>query len=165
MEELTKWTDTDAPVLGPYPISRDGLKKILVKAYNITKQPRDFYPKIEDIDDLLESEPFQRSSWVREDAFKLFILCIVWGFRRDRLWHDANPGHTRATADNLYTYVTTPYTGEDSYELHVGVWDDSVPEDIREDRQAAFEYMQSIITDESIYQIVDTDKRKNGGAA
>lgn len=158
MEEIVKSEDLEEQDIGPYQVSREDMTKMLIKAYNITKEPRDYYPTVDEIDDLLESEPFQRSMWVREDAFKLFVMCIVWGFTRDKAWHAANPGFKKATSETLYKYVTTPYTGEDAYTCHVGVWNEDDSDELKEDRQSAFEYMQSIILDESIYQIVDEKK-------
>lgn len=158
MENYEDWKNPDLPVLGPYPIARADLDRMLIKAYNITREPRDYYPTVEDIDDLIESEPFQRSVWVREDAFKLFIMCTVWGFRKDDLWHKAHPGSRKATAENIMRYITTPYTGDDSDVCHVGVWDESASDELKEDRQAAFEYMQFIIMDPSVYVIVSEKK-------
>lgn len=165
MENYGTWGDTDSPILGPYPITKTNLDKMLIKAYNITKEPRDYYPTVDSIDDLLESDPFLRSSWVREDTFKLFIMCLVWGFSRDKVWHAANPGYSKASAQNLLKYVMTPYAGDDSDSLHVNVWDENASEETKEDRQAAFEYMQSIVMDKSIYQIVDKSEKKSATCA
>lgn len=164
MEDLEKQKGGDE-VLGPLKISRLELERLLSKAYNITKEPRDYYPTVESIDDLIESEPFQTSVWVREDTFKLFIMCLVWGFSRDEAWHRANPEFQRATPKNLYAYITTPYEGEDAYSCHVGVWDEGASDELKEDRQAAFEYMQSLIMDESMYIIVEENTKKKANCA
>lgn len=144
---------------GAYPISRDMMDKLLIKAYNITKTPLPYYPTVEMLDDLLESEQFQEDPWVREDSFKLFVLCVASGFSKDTVWHKENPGHKHITADNIYTYVTTPCTGEDASTCHSNVWENGASDEAKEDRQAAFEYMQSIITDTSIFRITDKKKR------
>lgn len=137
-----------------FPVSKTSLEKTLYKAYQITKEPLSFYPTVEMIDEFLESEEFKEIR-VQEDLFKFFVLCIISGFTRDKLWHKAHPDHRHITFNNLYLYLTTPLEGEDAYSLHAGVWSAIATEEEKEDRQAAFEYMQSIIMDTSMFVIVD----------
>lgn len=144
-----------------FPVARAALDKILTKAYNISKEPMPFYPTVEELDDLVESEQFLFDPWVREESFKMFVLCILNGFTRDKLWHKENPGKRHVTIQNLYDYLVTPCISEDAYIPHTGAWKDSAGDEEKEDRQAAFEYMQSLILDESYYTIVDNRKKKS----
>ncbi|MDY6279743.1 MAG: hypothetical protein SPL63_06450, partial [Roseburia faecis] len=54
---------------------------------------------------------------------------------------------------NIVLYLLTPLDGEDALELHCGIWEPDMDEQTKEDRQAAFEYMQSIVLDPTIYLI------------
>ena len=75
------------------------------------------------------------------------------GIRKDLLWHEHHPGHRYPSRDNVVLYLLTPLEGDDAIELHCGIWDPDTDEQTKEDRQSAFEYMQSIMLDPEIYEI------------
>lgn len=157
--ELQEVPETDAPEV--YPILRQTLERTLIKAYNISKNTLPFYPTVDEIDDLLESDQFLYDPWVREDTFKMFVLCIISGFTKDKAWHTRNPGKRHVTMGNLYAYLTTPYDGKDSYIPHINIWNSTADDDTKEDMQAAFDYMQSVILDPAYFTIVDRRARKS----
>ena len=141
----------------PVQISQTALQKLVVKAYNLSRDVPKEYPTVSDIDSLLESEEFKEPQ-IKEDAFKLFVLCIISGYPRDYVWHKLHPGHKHVNAANLIYYLFTPVTGNAGLQNHCNVWEENADEEEKTDRQAAFEYIQSIIMDRNIYMIFDDGK-------
>ena len=146
----------------PFQVSKTSLQKLLCKAYNLSKELPTDYPTVEDIDDLLESEEYNDPQ-IQEDTFKCFVLCLMYGFTRDKAWHEAHPKHRHITVPNMMQYIFTPLTGKESLELHTNVWGGDASIEEQEDRQAAFEYMQSIIMDTSLYVVVDDIEKSGSG--
>lgn len=145
----------------PVQISKKALQVLVMKAYNLSREAPKEYPTVDEIDSLLESEEFQEEQ-IKEDAFKLFVLCIISGYPRDYVWHRLHPGHQRANAANLIYYLFTPVTGKASLQNHSNVWDEDADEEEQTDRQSAFEYIQSIVMDENLYQIQEEPKTGSG---
>ena len=148
----------------PMEVSWEALKKLVTKAYPISKKLPARYPTVQEIDAFLESKEYQEDQ-IREDAFKFFVMCLIYGFTRDRAWHAANPGKRYITSENMIYYIMNPLTGEKSLKPHVGIWRKETPEAKKEDIQAAFEYMQSIVMDTSLYVIKAMPKPCSQGAA
>lgn len=150
-----------------FQISKSALQKLVVKAYNLSRDVLTNYPTVDEIDNLLESEEFKEPQ-VKEDAFKLFVLCIIAGYSRDYVWHKLYPGHKHINSANLIFYLFTPVTGNAALQNHCNIWEDNMDEDEKTDRQSAFEYIQSIIMDRSMYVIYDdvkTGSKKTRAAA
>ena len=141
----------------PIPVSYEALKKLVKKAYKLTTDVPAYYPTVEEIDDLLVSREFQEVQ-VREDAFKFFVMHIIYGFTRDKVWHKNNPGKRYITADNMIHYLLSPVKNDAS--MHINVWNPDDDDELKENRQAAFEYMQSIIMDESMFHIETASSAK-----
>ena len=141
----------------PFQISKKALQKLVVKAYNLSKDAPAEYPTVDEIDSLLESAEFQRPQ-IKEDVFKLFVLCIISGYPRDYVWHKLNPGHRHVTSANLIYYLFTPVTGKAALQNHSNVWDEDADDEEKTDRQSAFEYIQSLIMDHSLYVVNDDTK-------
>ena len=140
----------------PIIIAESALRKLVLKAYRLPdKIPMDF-PTVEDLDDFLESDGFKSDPSVRESVFKFLIRYVVACFSSDRRWHEEYPGFGYVTDTNLLKYVTTPLRGKAAIYPHCGIWTNDMSEKEKEDRQAAIEYMQSIILDESLYVIDHT---------
>ena len=140
--------------MAPLKIPFSEFQQIAVKAYNATRDliPVD-YPTVSEIDTILDSEEFET-----QDIFKMVILMLcamfeLFGFRKDLLWHEHHPGHRYPSRDNVVLYLLTPLEGDDAVELHCGIWNPDTDEQTKEDRQSAFEYMQSIMLDPEIYEI------------
>lgn len=140
-----------------FQISKTALQKLVVKAYNLSRDIPKNYPTVDEIDTLLESEEYKEPQ-IKEDAFKLFVLCIISGYPRDYVWHKLYPGHKHINSANLIFYLFTPVTGSAALQNHCNIWEDNMSEEEKTDRQAAFEYIQSIVMDQSMYVIYDDDK-------
>ena len=140
--------------MAPLKIPFSEFKQIAVKAYNATRDliPVD-YPSVSEIDAILDSEEFKTQDIFKMDIFKFFAMFELFGFRSDQLWHEHHPGHRYPSRDNVALYLLTPLNGDDAVELHCGIWGPDTDEQTKEDRQSAFEYMQSIMLDPEIYEI------------
>lgn len=140
--------------MAPLKIPFSEFQQIAVKAYNATRDliPVD-YPTVSEVDTILDSEEFKTQDIFKMDILKFFAMFELFGFRKDLLWHEHHPGHRYPSRDNVVLYLLTPLEGDDAIELHCGIWDPDTDEQTKEDRQAAFEYMQSIMLDPGIYKI------------
>lgn len=140
--------------MAPLKIPFSEFQQIAVKAYNATRDliPAD-YPTVSEIDSILDSEEFKTQDFFKMDILKFFVMFELFGFRKDALWHEHHPGHRYPSRSNIVLYLLTPLDGEDALELHCGIWEPDMDEQVKEDRQAAFEYMQSIVLDPTIYLI------------
>lgn len=138
---------------GPYEVSYRALRRLAIKTAKIAagKLPA-YYPDVNEIDTIISIREFGEKQF-REEALKYFVACMTYGFSRDNKWHDRYPKKRTLNADNILFYLFTPYDGEDAVVPHINIWDESVPMAERENRQAAFEYMQGIIMDPEIYLI------------
>ena len=136
----------------PFPISYEQLKKLVLKAYQISKTLPNYYPSVEEIDEFLESPDFEEDQF-REDFYKFCVRYVVYGFIRDEKWHNRHKLHRYVTAPNIISYMLTPLDGPESLKPHCKIWPVTMDKEGREDRQAAFEYMQSIIADQNLYPI------------
>ena len=128
-------------------ISYSALKKLVLKAYQICNGIPSRYPTVELLDEMIDNRLYNTSEQYREDVYKYCIRYLTYGFDTDKKWHKYYPNHKEPTAENLLKYLYTPLEKIYGYEPHAGVWDSTASEEEQEDRQAAFEYMQSIIMD------------------
>ena len=127
-------------------ISRKEYKRFLIRAAREAECGLPVhYPDIAEIDSLIEDPAFS------EVKFRKDVL-------RDKKWHELHPGRENMSVANLMEYLMTPMEG--CLELHVGIWSEKADEQEKEDRQAAFEYMQSLITDQSLFQITKPERKK-----
>ena len=140
-----------------FQISKTALQKLVVKAYNLSREPLTHYPTVDEVDELLESEEFKEPQ-IKEDTFKLFVLCIIAGYSKDYVWHKLHPGHKHINSANLIYYLFTPVTGNAALQNHSNVWPENMSEEEKTDRQSAFEYIQSIVMDPNMYVIFDDGK-------
>ena len=136
----------------PLIITPTDLDRIVVKAYRATKLGKmpDEYPTVDDIDALLDSPEFMNDMALRKNVIQAFIIMIMYGFDKDKLWHEKNPGKEEATPENLKAYLFNPIR---TTECHAGVWLPETSWREKDSRQASFDYIQSILTDPSIMQI------------
>ncbi len=137
------------PKIEPVIVSSSVLKKLLLKAYANTESVPKYYPNVDTIDEWLYGSDYQTQE-MRENTLKVIFSYLCYGFRFDRRWHEIYPEYAEPTANNIIRYLFTPLTGEDALNMHVGIWTNRHSDEEIEDRQAAFEYMQSIITDPTI---------------
>lgn len=136
----------------PYIISYKMFRKLAIKALKVTAEKLpEYFPTVEEIDFLLESKEFVQVQ-LKEEVYKYLIMCIAYGFARDEQWHEKNPGKREKNADNFILYLTTPL--KDVIEPHVNIWRNDELYLEKENRQAAFEYMQSIILDPLMYLVI-----------
>lgn len=139
-------------------ISRKEYKRFLIRAAREAECGLPVhYPDIAEIDSLIEDPAFSEVKF-RKDVLFYFSAAMVYGFFRDKKWHELHPGRENMSVANLMEYLMTPMEG--CLELHVGIWSEKADEQEKEDRQAAFEYMQSLITDQSLFQITKPERKK-----
>lgn len=136
----------------PFEISGKALKKLVMKVYKNSDTLPKFFPTVEEIDSLIESKLFDERQ-IKEDVFKYFVACLVYGFSRDRAWHEENPGYDEPTPENIIQYISTPLEGERSIEPHVMIWQEDTVLREKEDVQSAFEYLQWVLFDQKLYLI------------
>lgn len=115
------------------------------------------YPDIDEIDALVDDPAFSEVKF-RKDVLFYFSAVMVYGFFRDKKWHEMHPEKETMSVANLLEYLMTPIEGY--LEPHVGIWSDRADEQEKEDRQAAFEYMQSLICDRALFNIEKTERKK-----
>ena len=129
------------------------LTKIMDKALKYAYVNPYNFMTVEMIDAFLESDE-GKDEENKKSMFKSFILLISFCFGKDRAWHQQNPGHREATIENLTYYIQTPYYSANDFSPHVGIWRNNMSKTDREDRQAAFEYMQELINESNILSVI-----------
>ena len=134
-------------------ISYPALKKLVLKAYQICNGIPKNYPTVELIDAILDNKLFDSSVQYKEDVFKYCVRFLCYSFNTDDKWHSVYSGYKEPTADNLLKYLYTPLGKSHGFEPHIGIWDTHSSDEEKEDRQAAFEYMQSIVMDQTLYLV------------
>lgn len=137
----------------PVCIAMKPFRRMVTKAARLKELPGG-YPTVDDVDELINQESFQELRY-REDIFAYFAICVAMGFSSDEKWHMLHPKQRTICPDNVVEYIFTPYDGEDALLPHVGIWKVTDSKQVKEDIQAAFEYMQGILMDPEMY-VFDT---------
>ena len=132
-----------------YNVPENDFKRFLIRASKEAKNGLpDHFPDISEIDDIIGDELFETEMLFRKDVLFYFVSCMIYGFFRDRKWHELHPECCTMSLRNLVSYLFTPC---DELEPHIGIWTEKAAWKVMEDRQAAFEYMQGIILNTDIY--------------
>ncbi|WP_022755859.1 hypothetical protein [Butyrivibrio fibrisolvens] len=129
------------------------LTKIMDKALKYAYVNPFNYMTVDMIESFLDSDEGKDEENIKS-MFKSFILLISFCFDKDKAWHQQNPGHREATIENLSYYIQTPYYSTNDFSPHVGIWRKSMSKTDREDRQAAFEYMQELVNESNILSVL-----------
>ena len=107
-------------------ISRKEYKRFLIRAAREAECGLPVhYPDIAEIDSLIEDPAFSEVKF-RKDVLFYFSAAMVYGFFRDKKWHELHPGRENMSVANLMEYLMTPMEG--CLELHVGIWSEKADE-------------------------------------
>lgn len=136
-----------------YYISYYAFRRLVLKAARMAagKIPA-YYPDVSAVDELMGFHESNDKKF-REDVLKYFVLCLVYGFDKDYKWHALHPKKNELNADNIIAYIFTPYEGDDAVEPHVNIWKANAAPEEKENRQAAFEYIQGLLMDPELFVI------------
>lgn len=148
----------------PLKINESAFHKLVLKIHNqVNENPvfePDYYPTVNDLDSIMESNEFAEDPSIQEDFLKYMLVCTIPAFNTDRIWHKEHPGHKEGSVENLIYFLKTPVEGENALRPHVGLWSPDMDQSEKEDIQAAFEYMQSLIFSPDLFCFVNTSEEK-----
>ena len=112
-------------------------------------QPDLYYPTIKELEMYFNSE--LKDYATESDKIHFYLWLVLYGFKTDDFWHEMFPGHEENNVENNLKYLFTPvYSDEGS---HTNIWFNSDSQDIRDDKEASFEYMQEILMDREYFRI------------
>ena len=107
------------------------------------------YPTVDEIDEALEYYEKGELQW--EHLFGYFIWCVSFAYGRDKAWAKKYGAYNNTIEQEIRFVLTDYYDPDIGPENHANVWIEEEDEEEMEDRQAAFEYMQSILMDDSYF--------------
>ena len=120
--------------------------------------PTSYYPTIDEIEEHINDPLFLKCTNEKEIA-KYFIWNVISLFDRDKLWHDEHPGHSENTIENNIKFLFTPVKAVTG--LHTNAWAPVDDDETKEDKEAAFDYIQDMILSGDIFNIKEDESISN----